>query len=150
MLLTHFEQSLLNDYQRDFPLTSEPFTAIANRLGVSEQQVLDGFERLQSRGLISRIGPVLTPKRIGASTLAALAVPSERLDAVAEIVNQYEEVNHNYEREHYFNLWFVVTAADQARLVWVLEDIERRTGGLAPLSLPLLESYHIDLAFELR
>jgi hypothetical protein len=71
------------------------------------------------------------------------------LEEVAELVNGYREVNHNYEREHHFNLWFVVTASDFARVAEVLDEIGERTG-LKVLDLPLVEAYHIDLGFPLQ
>lgn len=140
---------LLNDFQHDLPLTPTPFADIAERLGVDEQTVLEGLRGLQESGAISRVGPVLQPRRMGASTLAAAAVPPERLEEVAELVNGYTEVNHNYEREHRFNLWFVATAPDEEKLAAVLADIERRTG-LQVLDLPMIEDYHIDLGFPLQ
>ena len=77
-----------------------------------------------------------------------MAVPRERLQSVAEIVSGYDEVNHNYEREHAFNLWFVVTAKDERAVADVLADVRRRTG-LAVMDLPLVEAFHIDLGFPL-
>jgi DNA-binding Lrp family transcriptional regulator len=146
---TELERRLLNDFQRGLPLEARPFAAIAESLGVEEQAVLDALRRLQDEGAISRVGPVLHPNRVGVSTLAALAVPAERLEGIAAMVSAYEEVNHNYEREHRFNLWFVVTAPDPARLAQVLEEIAQRSG-LELLDLPMLEDYHIDLGFDLR
>ena len=105
------EFRLLNEFQRDFPLCPAPFAELAARLGVGERTVLTGLEKLRREGKISRVGAVFAPKRIGASTLAAMAVPAQQLEAVAAAVNRFPEVNHNYEREHRFNLWFVVTAA---------------------------------------
>jgi DNA-binding Lrp family transcriptional regulator len=78
-----------------------------------------------------------------------MAVPAAQLAAVAELVSSYPEVNHNYEREHRLNLWFVVTAPDPAHLDAVLAAIERRTG-LPVLSLPLVADYHIDLGFKME
>lgn len=142
------EFHLLNDFQRDFPLCPAPFAELAARLGVGERVVLGCLEKLRREGKISRVGAVFAPKRIGASTLAAMAVPPERLAAVAEAVNRFPEVNHNYEREHRYNLWFVVTAASEERLRATLDAIER-AAGLPILVLPLLEEYHIDLGFPL-
>jgi DNA-binding Lrp family transcriptional regulator len=142
------DRRLLDDFQRDFPLTPRPFTALAERLGVGETEVLERLRRLQAQGAISRIGPVLTPHRAGWSTLAAIAVPEEELDEVAELVSRYAEVNHNYEREHEFNLWFVVTAPSRERVELVLAEIETRTG-LPVLDLPLVEAYRLDLGFAL-
>ncbi|MDX1605334.1 MAG: Lrp/AsnC family transcriptional regulator [Candidatus Competibacterales bacterium] len=147
--LTPLERRLLNDFQRDLPLTPRPFAAIAAELGVDEARVLDALQDLTRRGLISRVGPVFAPRRAGVGTLAALAVPPARLEAVARLVSGYPEVNHNYQREHRYNLWFVLTAPDRARLDAVLADIERRTG-LAALDLPLERDYHIDLGFPLE
>ena len=143
------DRQLLNDYQRNLPLVSRPFQVIARQLRIGEQEVLRRLRRLFDAGLISRIGPVFAPRRLGASTLAAMAVPAERLEQVAALVSACPEVNHNYEREHRFNLWFVVTATDQDRLTAVLTDIESRSG-LPVLVLPLERDYHIDLGFIMR
>ncbi|MGD2117179.1 MAG: Lrp/AsnC family transcriptional regulator [Chromatiales bacterium] len=147
--LNETERSLLNDFQHGLPLESRPFARVAEALGVSEAEVLDGLQALQSAGVVSRVGPVFRPNRLGVSTLAALSVPQERLAEVAELVNAYAEVNHNYEREHEFNLWFVVTAPDVHRLQAVLDEIAARTG-LEMLDLPMLEDYFIDLGFRLQ
>jgi DNA-binding Lrp family transcriptional regulator len=145
---TLLEKRILDEFQRDLPLSPMPYAAMAEQLGVSEEDVLRTLESLQRRGVVSRVGAVFRPKRLGASALAAMTVPQERMEEVAALVNGYREVNHNYEREHPFNLWFVVTAHDERRLAEVLEDIARRTG-LAVMDLPLVEDYHIDLGFRL-
>ena len=97
---------------------------------------------------MTRVGAVFAPHRCGASTLAAMSVPFDRIDAVADLVSSYEEVNHNYEREHAYNLWFVLTACDPKAVRRVIEEIERNTG-LEVMTLPLEHSYHIDLGFPL-
>jgi DNA-binding Lrp family transcriptional regulator len=140
---------LLNDFQRDFPLCPAPFAELASRLGVGEKVVLGRLENLRREGKISRVGAVFAPKRIGASTLAAMAVPPEKLEAVAATVNRFPEVNHNSEREHRYNLWFVVTAASEGRLQASLGAIEQ-AAGYPLLTLPLLEEFHIDLGFCLN
>lgn len=146
--LTALEKCLLNEYQRGFPLCPEPYAEIAAQLDVSEGEVIRTLASLQRRGFISRVGPVFAPQRAGASTLAALAVPEDRLESVAARVSRYAEVNHNYQREHAWNLWFVVTAPDQQRVEQVLADIEAVTG-LPVLNLPLQRAFFIDLGFPL-
>jgi DNA-binding Lrp family transcriptional regulator len=94
------------------------------------------------------VGAVLRPNTVGVSTLAAMSVPPAELERVAGIISGFPEVNHNYEREHELNLWFVATAPDAARLQQVLDDIAARSGGEV-LSFPMLEDYHIDLGFDL-
>ena len=143
------ERRLLNDFQRDFPLEPRPFAQVGRRLGQSEESVLAGFAKLAAAKAISRIGAVVAPQRAGWSTLAAMAVPEARLDEVADLVSACEAVNHNYEREHRFNLWFVVTGRDRAEVEGVLKEIERATG-LEVLDLPLLEAFRLDLGFPLQ
>ena len=147
--LSALERELLDAFQRDFPLVERPYAVLAERLGVAEHEVIETLERLQDRGCISRVGAVLRPNRAGVSTLAAMAVPAERLHEVADIVNRSEGVNHNYEREHRYNLWFVIGAETDEELDRSIRCIENETG-LPVLRLPLLEGYHIDLGFKLQ
>ena len=147
--LTELDRRLLNDFQQDFPLSPTPYADMARDLGVTETEVLARLEALKSAGAVSRVGAVVRPNTVGVSTLAAMAVPPEQLESVAALVNGYTEVNHNYEREHRLNLWFVATAPDTERLQSTLDEIAARTG-YEVLSFPLVEDYHIDLGFELR
>ena len=147
--LDEIDRRLLNDFQSGFPLVPRPFAEIAARLGVNEAEVIARLERLSEAGAVSRVGPVLRPRRMGASTLAAMAVPPGQLEQVANLVSGFPEVNHNYEREHRFNLWFVLTAVDEDRLSEVMDEIESYTG-IEVLDLPMLEEYHIDLGFPLQ
>ncbi len=146
--LSALEKRLLNEYQKGFPLTSTPFADIARQLGTSEALVLDILKKLTERGFISRIGPVFKPKRLGVSTLAAMSVPVNKLQQIAQLVSSFDAVNHNYEREHDFNLWFVVTAKDHQQLQQVLQEIQQQTG-YKVMNLPLEQQFHIDLGFPL-
>lgn len=143
------ERHLLNDFQHGLPLVPRPFQALAEKLGTTEEAVIETLAELQQRGYVSRVGAVFRANTIGASTLAAMAVPADELETVAQLVNGYTEVNHNYQREHRFNLWFVATAPGEPELRRVLQDIERRSG-YPVLYLPMLEDYHIDLGFDLQ
>jgi DNA-binding Lrp family transcriptional regulator len=147
-MLTSLHKQLLNDYQQEFPLSATPYQDIATSLGVTEEAVLAAFDELNQQQFISRIGLVIAPNHIGASTLVAMAVPDEQLQSVAEIVSLYPEVNHNYERENVFNLWFVLISKDDTHLQTVIEAIELETGFKA-MQLPLLADYFINLGFEI-
>lgn len=147
--LNDLERRLLNDYQQQLPLSTTPYADMARELDVSEQEVIQTLQRLHDQGVVSRVGAVFRPNSIGASTLAAMSVPEPELEKVADLISQYPQVNHNYEREHAFNLWFVVTAADEDELCDVLVAMEKQTG-YPVMALPLLEDYHIDLGFELQ
>lgn len=147
-LLDATELDLLNRWQRDFPLEPRPFARIAQQVGIASDQVVERYRALAQSGALSRIGAVFRPNTVGASTLAAMRVPQENLERVADQVSAQPEVNHNYEREHAYNLWFVATASSVGALDNALARIERLSGQ-AVLRLPLVEEYHIDLGFDL-
>lgn len=142
-------EKLLNNFQRDFPLSSMPFAQIATTLDTDTDTVLQRLKDLQAKGVVSRVGAVFKPNTVGVSTLAAISVPHWRLERTAAIVSSFEQVNHNYEREHLYNLWFVATAADRLELADSLKQIEEQTG-YPVLSLPLIKDYHIDLGFKMQ
>jgi DNA-binding Lrp family transcriptional regulator len=146
--MSDVQARLLNDFQRDFPLEPEPYRAIAETLGITEPEILALLARCRDEGRVSRVGVVFRPNVVGVSTLAALAVPERDLAVAARAVSELPEVNHNYEREHRYNLWFVVAAPDADGLARALGTVERRTG-LKPLVLPLVKEYHIDLGFDM-
>jgi len=146
---TELTQNLLNEFQHDFPLSPTPYADIAERLGVDEQSIINLLQDLKDQDILSRVGPVFRPNRIGVSTLAAMAVPEHRLEQVADMISAYSAVNHNYEREHHFNLWFVVTAENSEHLNEILADMEAETD-IRILSLPMEKDYHIDLGFPLK
>ena len=142
------KQQLLNASQRDFPLVSRPYAAIAEKLGISEDEVLTMVQAMMDEGELVRVGATIRPNTIGASTLAAMAVDEDRLAEVAEFVSSLDEVNHNYRREHRFNLWFVVVADSEQAVISTLDKITEETG-IDVLNLPLEQPFHIDLGFDL-
>ena len=147
-MLSTLHKQLLNDYQQNFPLSPTPYLDIAKALGVTEDEVLAAFSALSEQEFISRIGPIIQPNHIGISTLVAMAIPEEQLAVVANTISCFPEVNHNYERSHRFNLWFVLMASDNTQLDSLLSSIEQQTG-FKTLKLPLLEDYFINLGFQL-
>ena len=147
--LNDLEFALLNNWQRAFPLTTRPYQAIADALGSTEVEVMAAYQRLLASGHISRIGAVFRPHVLGWSTLAAVSVPAERVEWAAARINTHPEINHNYEREHHWNLWFVVAATNPSEVARVLAEIGREVGSTV-LDLPMVEDYHIDLGFDLN
>ena len=140
--------ALLDRFQRDLPLVSQPFAVLGDSLGLPEAEVIDRLAKMQAAGRIARVGGTVRPNTAGASTLAALAVPEDRIEAVAALVGAEPGVNHSYLREADWNLWFVATAPNAAALAAMLARI-RSTSGLSVLDLRLVRPFNIDLGFPL-
>lgn len=141
--------ALLNDFQHDFPLVARPYEALAAQLGLTEDDVLQTLGRCRSAGQISRIGAVWGRGAGGAAALCALAVPPDRMEEVAELVSRDPAVNHNYEREHAWNLWYVLTGTDRDGVRATADRLAREADTPA-LFLPMVRAYRVDLGFDLR
>ena len=144
--LDDVDAALIDDYQSGFPVEERPFRRVGEALGVDEGEALERVRELRERGVYRRFGAVLNPPVIGASTLAAVQAPADRFDEVAEIVNGHRQVNHNYRRNHEWNMWFVVTAGSLSRRDEILAEIAHETG-CEVLNLPMLTDFYIDLEF---
>ncbi|MFD1647263.1 siroheme decarboxylase subunit beta [Haloarchaeobius litoreus] len=137
---------LIDGYQSGFPVAERPFRIVGEELGVTESEAFERVKRLSDEGVFRRFGAVLNPPVIGSSTLAAVQAPEDRFDEVSEVINGYQQVNHNYRREHDWNMWFVVTAGSRETRDRILDEIEAETG-CEVLNLPMLTDYYIDLEF---
>ncbi|MFW6317530.1 MAG: Lrp/AsnC family transcriptional regulator [Halorubrum sp.] len=146
------DAALIDEYQSGFPVESYPFERVADEVAtetgidVDADAILDRVRDLREKGVFRRFGAVLNPPVIGSSTLAAVRAPEDRFDEVAEVINGYRQVNHNYRRDHEWNQWFVVTAGSRETRDAILAEIEARTG-CEVLALPMLTDYYIDLEF---
>ncbi|MBP1922596.1 DNA-binding Lrp family transcriptional regulator [Halorubrum alkaliphilum] len=146
------DAALIDEYQSDFPVESRPFERVARDIAaetgadVDAADLLDRVCSLRDDGVFRRFGAVLNPPVIGSSTLAAVRAPDDRFDEIAEVINGYRQVNHNYRRDHEWNQWFVVTAASREKRDAILTEIEDQTG-CDVLNLPMLTDYYIDLEF---
>ena len=140
--------TLLDRWQHGFPLVREPFALIAASLGRATDEVLATYAAAQREGSLSRIGGVFGAGAGGSALLCAMAVPPAWLEAVAALVSAHPGVNHNYQREHRLNLWFVLTGRDAGAVEFGLQGLEHATG-LPALRLAMQRAYRIDLGFAL-
>lgn len=146
--LTENDIKLINRVQRNFPLCEDPFSQIAKELGLEKDWMIKRLQELKDQQIVSRFGSVARRKKDSFSTLAALKVPNDRVNDVAHLVSSYEEVTHNYLREHEYNLWFVVQSKSEVKLQAVLDDLSQHMD-FPMLNLPVLESYHSDMVITL-
>lgn len=143
--LDALDRALLDRLQDGIAVTDRPFLAVAQELGATQETVLGRLRRMLRKGVLTRFGPMFNAEAMGgAFCLCAMAVPPERFDAVAELVNGFPEVAHNYERDHRLNMWLVLAAERPERIAAVAEEIEARTG-LAVLRLPKEAEFFLRL-----
>ena len=142
------EKAIVNGLQGGFPLEPRPFRDAGARIGLSEGELIDGVQQLVDSGRLSRFGPLWDAEQLGGDVcLAAMAVPRERFDAVAAMVNAHPEVSHNYERTHALNMWFVLATEAPERVEQVIGEIGQATG-YRVYNMPKLEEFYVGLRFE--
>ena len=147
--MDNLAREFVNRYQGGFPLVEQPFAAVAAELGAEPAALMETIEALLEDGSLSRFGPLYDVSAMGGClTLAALSVPEERFDAVAELVNAQPEVAHNYEREHELNMWFVIAAESPEALRQTIERIEQEAN-LPVYDFPKLQTFYLGLWLEI-
>jgi len=147
------DRIILQMLQDDFPIVQEPWLEISNRLNLSEGEVISRLKRLIEAGVIVKIGPVFDASRIGlkAATLVAMKVPKNKVNDVARVINEYDNVSHNYEREDEYNVWFTLAASSKSELAMMLEEIKQKTDteDHDMLDLPTIRRFKINVHFQL-
>ena len=142
------DRAIVNALQEGFPVSERPFAQAAAGLGLEEDDLIARLRKLREEGVLSRFGPLYHAERLGGGlTLAAMQVPPEDFQRVAELVNAFPEVAHNYERDHVFNMWFVLATERPEDIARVLAEIERQTG--YPVhNMPREREYFVGLKLD--
>lgn len=146
--LTDIEKKVINLLQLDFGYEIRPFESLAKTLEISVNELVEIMNVLKNEGYITRVGPFFNmDKTSGFVTLVAMKIPSSEFERVSTYVNSFIEVAHNYERDHLFNMWFVLATKEESKAMEILENIEKVTG-FKTYNLPKLKEYALSLYLE--
>lgn len=139
------DKAIINYLQQGFPICESPYRQVAEQLGISQADLLNRLQSLLADGVLSRFGPMYHAEQMGgALSLAAMKVPEEDFDAVADIVNAFPEVAHNYARSHVLNMWFVLATEHPEQVPNVIKAIEQQAG-LPVYDMPKIQEYFVGL-----
>lgn len=139
------DRAIVNRLQTGFPVCDRPFAPVAAELGIDEQELIGRLQIMLDEGTLSRFGPMYHAERMGgALTLCAMKVPPRQFSRVAEQVNRFEQVAHNYQRDHEWNMWFVLATENADDVPATIRAIESTTG-LPVYDLPKLDEFYVGL-----
>ena len=98
--VTDAEIEAIREMQEDLPLISRPFDPIADRLGLTIEQLFALALDFQDRRIMRRYSAVLHHRRSGfrANAMIVWQVPPERAQEVGMIMAGHQAVTHCYER----------------------------------------------------
>ncbi|MBO4249160.1 Lrp/AsnC family transcriptional regulator [Halomicrobium sp. IBSBa] len=150
------DRAIANAFQGGFPVVKRPFDPAAAALrdrgiDVTEAELVERIDRMDEAGTLTRFGALIDAEAIGGmATLVAMHAPEDRFDEVAEQVNDFREVAHNYRREHpHLNMWFVLSVADEDRIPEVLAEIEDATRQ-ETYNLPKQQEFRVEAKFPVE
>ena len=146
--MDNIDCDIINTLQDGFPICTSPYKRVAQGLNISEQELLSRLENLLESGILSRFGPMYHAEHMGgALSLAAIKAPEKDFDTLADIINAFPEVAHNYAREHTLNMWFVLATETPEQIQQVISKIEAMTG-LTVYNMPKIQEYFVGLKLE--
>ena len=148
-LMDEMDRMILNEIQSHFPIEARPYQVLGEKLGCSEEEVLQRVKGLKDREVIRRIGANCNSRKLGyTSTLCAAKVPSRLMARFVEVVNSYMGVTHNYRRDHDYNIWFTLIAPSEEKIERILNEIVELTKVGEVISLPAERLFKIQVDFE--
>ena len=148
-LMDEMDRMILNEIQSHFPIEARPYQVLGEKLGCSEEEVLQRVQDLKDREVIRRIGANCNSRKLGyTSTLCAAKVPSRLMARFVEVVNSYTGVTHNYRRDHDYNIWFTLIAPSEEKIKRILGEIIELSGVGEVISLPAERLFKIQVDFE--
>ena len=149
-LMDEMDRMILNEIQSHFPIEARPYQVLGEKLGCSEEEVLQRVQDLKDREVIRRIGANCNSRKLGyTSTLCAAKVPSRLMARFVEVVNSYMGVTHNYRRDHDYNIWFTLIAPSEEKIESILREIIELTEVGEVISLPAERLFKIQVDFEI-
>ncbi len=141
------DRDILNQLQRGFPITEQPYKLAAEQLHIDEHELLQRLQSMLDEGVLTRFGPMYHAERMGGGlSLVAMAIPAHDFERVAAIVNSFDQVAHNYAREHELNMWFVLATETASEIATVLAAIEAQTSYPAH-NMPKQQEFFVGLHF---
>ena len=146
--LGQLDKQICDRLQNGLKICRRPFADIAEKLGVSEEKILSRVNYLLKSSVIRRLAAMINYRSLGrASTLVTAAVEADRIEEVAEVINSLENVSHNYQRDHFYNLWFTLQGRDEADINDQLKNLSTELK-VDFISLPVVRFFKLDVNFD--
>ena len=145
------DKKLLNLLQWDFPLVVEPFQALAERVGATEDNVITRINRSKNSGIIRQINAIFDTKMLGyKSSLVAMQIDDRVIDGIANKISAHPGVSHNYKRDHSFNLWFTLAVPPNLSLEDEIAKMAQIRGVRKVRSMPTKKLFKIGVKLDLE
>lgn len=147
--LSALDRRILNRLQEDIPFEKKPWGSIAGELKVREDYLLKRIAFFKKNGTIRRISAVFSPRKINfVSTLVGVKTAPGNIGRIAEKINSYPEVTHNYRRGGPYDLWFTLVAKNKRRIAGILNRLKEDKNVEGISQFPCVKLFKIDVKFR--
>lgn len=145
------DKKILMILQKGIPFSNRPYLEMAEEIGdISEEEVIERIRILKEENIIRRMSGFFNSRKLGyTSVLCAIKVPEDRIEEVAEVLNRFPGITHNYLRKHTYNMWFTIISGSKKELDTILDLIEADPRIEKVLRFYSSKRFKIDVTFDL-
>jgi len=125
--------ALIRELQEDVPLDPQPYTPMARRIGIPEEEFLAVAARLKTQGYMRRMAAVLHHREVGfrANAMGVWVVPADRAEDVGRVMGSFKGVSHCYLRPTYpdwpYSIFTMVHGQDAEGCQEIIDAMARAT-----------------------
>jgi DNA-binding Lrp family transcriptional regulator len=132
--LSPLDVQLVRELQQDLLLDPRPFRPAAERLGLSEDELLGHARRLMDEGIMRRFAAVLYHRKAGfkANAMGVWRAPEDQVEEIGFQMASFAAVSHCYQRPIYpdwpYNIFTMVHGRTPEDCETILSAISEATG----------------------
>src|SRR3954447_10723849 len=123
-VLSELETTVIRAVQEDLPMVERPFSAMAEPLGYTEEELLGALRSFLDRKLMRRFAAVMNHRNAGfkANAMGVWAVPEDDLMEIGPQMAAFAAVSHCYRRPTYEDWPYTVFTMVHGRTARDCED----------------------------
>ena len=100
---TEEEKNYIRELQKDLEIVERPFLKSAQKLGITEEHLLEKVKQYEEIGVMRRFAAILRHREVGfmANGMIVWKVPDERIEEVGAKLGAFPQISHCYQRPVY-------------------------------------------------
>ncbi|UCH86224.1 MAG: glutamate-1-semialdehyde 2,1-aminomutase [Dehalococcoidia bacterium] len=128
------DRAFIRELQEDIEIVPQPFAGVADRLRVSQDEVLAWLQEAKAAGWLRRFAAILHHREAGyvANGMVAWRVPDGSIERIATFAASLPQVSHCYQRLTYpdwpYNLFTMIHARSRENCRAIAREISQETG----------------------
>lgn len=125
---TEEEKNYIRELQKDLEIVERPFLRSAQKLGITEEQLLEKVKHYEEIGVMRRFAAILRHREVGftANGMIVWKVPDERIEEVGAKLGAFPQISHCYQRPVYPDWPYNVFSMVHCKSISDAEDMAKQ------------------------